>query len=248
MANENGKVAGVYPEVGAGGFSRVDGTVDFYARINALIRPEMRVLDLGAGRGAQLEKTDVPYRVNLQKLRGKVAELVGVDVDEAVLENRFMDKTVVVGLEESLPFADSSFDLVYADWVLEHVSEPDRFVREVKRLLKPGGWFCARTPNYWGMTAVGARLVPESAHAAVLKKLQPGRQERDIFPKVYKLNTQRAIRRFFSRDEWDNFSYMHYSGPQYVEWSPVLMKVVNLAFRFLPGALYTNVHIFLRKK
>lgn len=45
----------LYPESGAGGFSRVDGTVEFYTRVNALLSPDAVVVDLGAGRGKQSE-------------------------------------------------------------------------------------------------------------------------------------------------------------------------------------------------
>ena len=43
--------ATLFPESYAGGFSRVDGTVQFYMRVRALLRPDDTVLDLGAGRG-----------------------------------------------------------------------------------------------------------------------------------------------------------------------------------------------------
>ncbi len=42
----------LYPEHLAAGFSSVDSTVQFYSRIRALLKEHHRVLDLGAGRGA----------------------------------------------------------------------------------------------------------------------------------------------------------------------------------------------------
>ncbi len=46
-------------------------------------------------------------------------------------------------------YADCSFDLVYSGQSIEHVSEDDgdTVVREVFRVLAPGGWFCLDTPN-----------------------------------------------------------------------------------------------------
>jgi hypothetical protein len=38
-------------EVVAGGFDRYDGSIQFYQRINALLRPDFVVMDFGAGRG-----------------------------------------------------------------------------------------------------------------------------------------------------------------------------------------------------
>jgi SAM-dependent methyltransferase len=47
------------------------------------------------------------------------------------------------------PYADASFDLVYSGQSIEHVteSEGEAVVREVYRVLAPGGWFCLDTPN-----------------------------------------------------------------------------------------------------
>jgi SAM-dependent methyltransferase len=46
-------------------------------------------------------------------------------------------------------YPDKSFDLVYSGQSIEHVteSEGDRVVKEVFRVLAPGGWFCLDTPN-----------------------------------------------------------------------------------------------------
>ena len=50
-----------FPEVGAGGFTSLDGTIEFYTRINALLDPAMTVLDFGAGRGAALIDSECAY-------------------------------------------------------------------------------------------------------------------------------------------------------------------------------------------
>jgi ubiquinone/menaquinone biosynthesis C-methylase UbiE len=50
---------------------------------------------------------------------------------------------------DNLSFADATFDAVTAIEVLEHVRDLDRTFAEVRRVLKPGGWFLATTPNRW---------------------------------------------------------------------------------------------------
>ncbi|MCZ6597177.1 MAG: class I SAM-dependent methyltransferase [Planctomycetota bacterium] len=56
---------------------------------------------------------------------------------------RFID---VFGDGNRLPFADASLDTVLCTEVLEHVREPDRFVAEMARVLKPGGRLLLTVP------------------------------------------------------------------------------------------------------
>ena len=238
----------MYPEKQAGGFSRLDGTVEFYSRINALLDSSMTVLDLGAGRGAQFEDEKSPYRRSLSMLQGKVKELVGADVDDAVHSNPYMDRTVVFGLDGKLPFPDGSFDLIMSDWVIEHIQDPQAFSAEIHRVLKPGGWFCARTPNKWGMTALGATLIPTSLHGGVLSKLTPERKEEDVFPKFYRMNTLGAIRKHFGRDSWNDASYIMNADPPYVQNVPGGSWLVEMYWRLTPTVLHTVLLVFLQKK
>lgn len=52
------------------------------------------------------------------------------------------------GLLADQRFADSSFDVVYISQVLEHLADPKADLREMHRVLRPGGLFYANVPNY----------------------------------------------------------------------------------------------------
>lgn len=52
---------------------------------------------------------------------------------------------------ESLPFESESFELVAAADVIEHVADPDRFVAESARVLRPGGLLFLATPNRYSL-------------------------------------------------------------------------------------------------
>jgi SAM-dependent methyltransferase len=236
-----------YPEVEAGGFSSREGWFDFYGRISALIRPDMTVLDYGAGRGSTLATGRTDYCTLLGKFQGRVVKVIGVDIDPAVLQNPFVDERYVVGVGEPLPLADESIDLIFSDFVLEHVDTPEIFEAEIRRVLKPGGWFCARTPNRWGTTGILVNLVPNRLHAAILRRFTPEREERDVFRTVYKLNTLQRLKRYFPNSVWKHCTYLHSPVPDYVLRSRALMTIFNM-YSSGPRFTGTNLHIFLQKR
>lgn len=237
-----------YPEVGAGGFSRLDGTLQFYFRVNSLLRPDMTVLDLGAGRGCQLSE-GASLKDNLIKIQGKVAKLIGVDVDPIVMTNSFVDESHVYD-GKVLPVESRSVDLVYSDWVLEHVEDPAYFASEVDRVLKSGGWFCARTPHSFSYVALASRMIPNDLHAKVLRKVQKKthREDADVFPTFYRMNTLGAIERLFPHAEYENFSYTWTPEPAYHFGKAAMVRFWDIAQYIKKPFGGENVMVFVRKR
>src|SRR5690606_3610667 len=120
-----------YPEARFGGFTRDDGSIEFYTRIATLIEPGFRVLDYGAGRGAQIAEDTAPFRRELKALKGRVAHVEGCDLDPAVLDNPYLDSAKVFDPARPLPYPDESFDLVFSSWVFEHVAAPEMVASEL---------------------------------------------------------------------------------------------------------------------
>ena len=237
----------LYPETRAGGFAAIDGAVQFYGRIAALTHPTDTVLEIGAGRGEYLLEDPVPYRKALRDHRGRAGKVIGVDLDPVVLDNPGLDEAHVIASGGPLPLPDASADLVVVEAVFEHVEDPVPFCAEIARVLKPGGWLCARTPNAWGYIALGARLVPNAAHVAVLRHLQPDRQARDVFPTHYRLNTRRQLRRFFPPESWRDCSYVWSSEPAYFGTSQLGWRLAQGLAWALPPAMGTTLMVFLQK-
>lgn len=243
----NRTLARLYPEALVGGFSRMDGQIEFYTRINALVDQKSRVLDFGAGRGHWAVDPMPAMSRNLRWLKGRVAEVVGTDVDPAVLSNPSLDSARVIELGEPLPFEGGTFDMIIADYVLEHVNKEDAqdVADDVMRLLRPGGWFAARTPNKWGMIGVGGRLMPNRLHVRILDKLQPGRKAEDVFPTRYAMNTKRDLRRLFKGH--GVYAYGHTSEPQYFGKSPLAWRLAAVLGRVTPPAFAPTMMIFVQK-
>lgn len=235
------------PESAAGGYERDSGEVAYYQRINALLDPSMTVVDLGAGRGTQLLRP-ADFMFHLLKLQGKVKQVIGLDVDPAVAEHPYLDQHHVIDPAAPYPLPDESVDVVVADWVLEHVADPDLLAREVGRILKPGGWFCAHTPNRFGYVALAVNLVPNALHKAVLKRVSPERHVEDVFPTVYRLNTVRALRRRFDPAVWEHYSYTMNPTPRYHANSRILFGLISLYQALMPPPMRTDLLVFMRKR
>lgn len=238
----------MYPESGAGGYSHRDCTVAFYTRIDALIEPDMRLLNLGAGRGMFMFEDPSPFRRKLQTFKGRVAHVVGLDLDPVVIENPDLDEAHVIEIGKPYPVADGSVDIIVCDHVLEHVANPKEFAAEIERVLKPGGWFCARTPVKWGYVGIGARAVPNSLHVRFLARLQPERKAEDVFPVVYCMNSVTALKKAFPEARWKHFTYGFNGDPGYHANSRVLFKLVETWGWLMPNHLAAKFHVFVQKR
>jgi ubiquinone/menaquinone biosynthesis C-methylase UbiE len=153
--------------------------------VRSHVTPSSTVLDLGCGRGGVVE------------LIWKDVKLAaGLDPDTLSLsEHRATAMPVVRGVGQNLPFADESFDLIVCLWVLEHLSQPLSTLREVRRVLHPGGHFIFVTPNVRNPLMLMNRI--GKALPALQRRLVPrlyGRDEADTFPVQYRVNTVNAIR------------------------------------------------------
>jgi len=238
----------LFPEVQVGGFTRIDGTIEFYTRVNALLRPEMTVLDFGAGRGAGVIDATSDYRRQLRSLTGKVGKVIGVDVDPVVMSNPVLDEAHVIESGAPLPIDDVSVDLIVADFVFEHISDAAACAAELERVLRPGGWLCARTPNRWGYVALAASLIPEKLHAAVLRRVQPTRKSEDVFPTLYRMNDRRTLKRLFPSDRFLDATYSFAAEPAYIPKVAVLWRLAMLFEALCPDMLKHNLFIFMHKR
>jgi SAM-dependent methyltransferase len=108
--------------------------------MNALgVDPGDRILDLGCGHGRGLAELAT---------RAPSGQIVGADPSELMVEiaaqrNRALIKAdrveIVLASAERLPFADASFDKVLCVHVLYFWKDLDASMREIARVLKPGG-------------------------------------------------------------------------------------------------------------
>jgi SAM-dependent methyltransferase len=146
--------------------------------LNAALGEDARVLDAGCGR-----------RSRLRAHRSRIAELVGIDLDSSAgSENDALDLFLVADLCARLPFDEGTFDLVYANFVVEHLRAPEVAFREWRRVLRPDGSLVVLTSNRANPLVSAAALLPHRARVA-LKRRGPRAAERDVIPAAYLANT-----------------------------------------------------------
>src|SRR5439155_21463693 len=122
-------------------------------------------------------------------------------------------------------------DLAFAIYVLEHLPEPAKLVKELRRVLRPGGIVLALTPNRYHYVSLISALTPVGFHKWFNK--QRGRDEEDTFPTYYRLNSPRDIRRHFEP-----------AGFTMLECSMIEVQPNYLSFSvptFLLGAAYERI-------
>lgn len=173
------------------GLSLVHPQARYAAVLTDYVASGSRWLDIGCGR--QLVPPWGAPEEQQHELANRAAVLVGIDVDQAIREHPLLSHRVMA-LGDRLPFRDEDFDLVTANMVVEHLSAPLPFLREVSRVLRPGGRFVFHTPNHHYYTIFFASWIPDRIKRGIIWHLER-RCEADVFPTYYRLNTAPRIRR-----------------------------------------------------
>lgn len=96
---------------------------------------------------------------------------------------------------EAIPLPDESVDAVVCEYVVEHLTDPAAVLRELRRILRPGGRFVFVTPNAWSYSAIATRLTSQRFHERFLARLNRigGSANAKPYPTAFRMNTRRAI-------------------------------------------------------
>ena len=121
------------------------------AKVLALLQPHLSsaavVLDIGAGEGYLAQRVHAAIAEHGLSARLEACDLFPENFSVPGVPCRPID------LDGGLPLLDASVDLAYSVEVLEHLEDQFAFLREVQRVLRPGGRFVVTTPNVLSLTS-----------------------------------------------------------------------------------------------
>ena len=190
------------------------------------------VLDVGAGKG---------ITGCARIIHQKVAHLVGVDPDTAIEENPYLDERHQTSIEDFAYGRDSSFDCLYAHFVLEHLTRPYEFLSSCRSLLKPGGMLFGVTPNLWHYFGMATKLSASLGIEDWLLERLIGAPAKAAyhFPTTYRINSIQVMKRVLAHAGFQEIEFICFDAPKGFEYC--LPKVL----RWFPG-LYSSVVYALR--
>ncbi|MFG1604030.1 class I SAM-dependent methyltransferase [Actinoplanes sp. NPDC049265] len=109
------------------------------------------LLDIGAGPGtitADLARRVAPGQVTALEISDAALAITRAEIEKQGLGN----VVLTTGDVHALDFPDDSFDVVHAHQVLQHVADPVAALREMRRVVRPGGLVAVRDSDYAAFT------------------------------------------------------------------------------------------------
>jgi SAM-dependent methyltransferase len=191
----------------------VDGTTEFHSLVRSVCRPGEKILEIGSGPSNQTTT-----------FLASLGEVHGIDPDPDIRMNVALTTATVLN-GGTYPFSDNEFGLCVSNYVAEHVSDGVAHLKEVARVLRPGGRYVFRTVNRKHYLALISSVTPHWFHQLVANRVRRlSSDSHDPYPTVYGMNTAGAIRRAAG------LSGLQVEQLNFVEKEPIYGKFSRIAY------------------
>lgn len=203
-----------------------DAEAGLHRELQSRLIDARQVLDFGCGDNSELARYRTPAR-----------QVWGVDLLRHP-HLRHPEWFRLLNSTGRAPFPDHSFDVIGSCWVLEHIRQPVRFLAEIQRLLRPGGFFVSLSINALHYVTFLSRMVGILPHGLTQRLVHRlyGRAVHDTFPTYYRLNSSPQLRRQALKSGLELTSLTRFENPDYFSFSPRLRQSA-IVFDWLLGRL-----------
>lgn len=178
----------------------------------------------------------------------KCKQVIGVDNDRISLnKNSYVDRKLFSDLA-NIPLSDGTVDLIVSNWVFEHVSNPDDVVRDLDRVLRPGGYIVFITPNADGWYAALAQVIPEYLHGIIVRILY-GRGKDDTYEVHYKMNTKEDFETYLSTLESDanyrEVGFIYNDDPKYIGFNILIRPIAHVWHKLVMRKSFEKLRVHI---
>lgn len=199
-----------------------------FLTITDLLRSNDRILEIGCGIGSVVFE-----------LSRKGYDVTGIDISGEAIGyglKKYGDIRLEVQAAETLPYGARHFDVVLSFDLFEHIAEIDKHISEVRRVLRPGGYYLFQTPNKF------SNVIYETLRTKSLKWRRyhpslhsPGQLKRRLAGHGFKT-------RFIKMNPMNEFALKKFR-----KLGPIGYIFRHVDFRRLPLFLQTNLYVIATK-
>ena len=194
---------------------------------------QIDILEAGCGRRWEFTSLNVGYR------------LTGVDMDRHALESRVREDrdldAAVVGDLRTVALPDSRFDVIYSSYVLEHIPNAERVLKNFVSWLRPGGLLIIKIPDRDSVFRILTRITPYWFHV-LYHRYAKGEQLAGMpghgpYPTIYdKILARKSLVEFAKKNHLEIREECGYDNDVSSSWRRLFELIRLLSF----GALYAS--------
>lgn len=200
------------------------------------------ILDAGCGNGNYV----------IDEFRQRISLACGVDLNETfTAKNICLDEIRCSDLAD-IPYPNNTFDCALSLWVVEHLQNPIDVLKEINRVLKPGGYLIFCTPNKNNILLLLKRALKSGKLNQLINKVLYGRSKEDIFITYYKVNDINTISQVLKSTGFEVVSGCLNYDPGYTSFNKLSFRLSNFIDKTLgflmPRLLKQHVVVAAKKR
>lgn len=195
--------------------------------VKASISDGMTILDIGGGKSCSFASS--------RKFFDRI-KIIALDVSQEELDyNHDVDEKIVFDIASGgrVPIDDNTMDMVTSSSVLEHLKNLDNVVKEVSRIIKPGGKFISVFPCKFALFAIINQMLPNWLARKILFSIMPESKGICGFKAYYDSCYYPAIQRLLVKNGFEdiNFAFQYSQSGYFAFFAP--FAIISLLWDFL---------------